>query len=51
MPRRVFHSVEDLKSQMGSEIGRTDWIPIDQDRINKFAEATGDHGLPASRYH
>jgi len=43
MPCRVFHSVDDLKAQVGSEIGRTDWISIDQDRIDKFAEATGDH--------
>jgi len=28
---------------VGSELGPTDWIEIDQDRINLFADATGDH--------
>ena len=27
----------------GQEIGVSDWVVIDQDRINKFADATGDH--------
>ena len=28
---------------VGSTLGPTEWIEIDQDRINLFAEATGDH--------
>ena len=27
----------------GQEIGVSDWVEIDQDRINRFADATGDH--------
>merc|ERR1712078_485768 len=27
----------------GQEIGASDWFAIDQDRINDFADATGDH--------
>lgn len=32
----------ELKSLVGTEIGTSDWWLIDQERINKFAEATGD---------
>lgn len=34
---------EELPSLVGQETGVSDWVTIDQDRINKFAEATGDH--------
>lgn len=34
---------DDLASLAGQEIGVSDWVQIDQDRINKFADATGDH--------
>lgn len=33
----------DLESMVGKEIGVSDWHLIDQNRINMFAEATGDH--------
>jgi acyl dehydratase len=33
----------DLPGLAGQEIGVSDWVTIDQDRINKFADATGDH--------
>jgi acyl dehydratase len=36
-------NASDLSDYIGKEVGVTDWIEIDQDRINKFAEATGDH--------
>ena len=36
-------SFEDLPTLAGQEIGVSDWVAIDQDRINKFADATGDH--------
>jgi acyl dehydratase len=36
-------SFEELPTLVGQEIGMSDWQTIDQDRINKFAEATGDH--------
>lgn len=32
-----------LADYVGKEVGVTDWLEIDQDRINKFADATGDH--------
>src|ERR1700743_3294241 len=34
---------EDLPKSAGQETGVSDWVVIDQDRINKFADATGDH--------
>ncbi len=32
-----------MKDHVGKQIGTSDWLTIDQDRINKFADATGDH--------
>ena len=34
---------EGLPSLAGQEIGVSDWLEIDQARINQFADATGDH--------
>ena len=39
---RVFNDFNDLKGAIGTEVGVSDWVEITQDRINKFAEATGD---------
>ena len=36
-------SFEDLESIVGTEVGVSDWHVIDQDRVNLFADATGDH--------
>jgi acyl dehydratase len=33
----------DLEQFAGQEIGHSEWVTIDQDRVNKFADATGDH--------
>ena len=35
--------IKDLPGMVGQEVGVSDWVLIDQDRVNKFAEATGDH--------
>ncbi len=35
-------SLEEIQSKVGTEIGVSDWILIDQDRINLFAEVTED---------
>lgn len=34
---------DDLEGMVGKEIGVSDWHTIDQDRVNLFADATGDH--------
>lgn len=40
---KVFSSVEELRGAVGEQLGYTDWIEVDQARIDLFAEATGDH--------
>jgi acyl dehydratase len=34
---------QDMAEMVGKTIGSSEWILIDQDMINKFADATGDH--------
>ncbi len=33
----------DLPSHIGADLGETEWLEISQERINTFADATGDH--------
>ena len=40
---RTFENIADLKPLIGQEIAVSDWITVDQARIDKFADATGDH--------
>ncbi|MGP3771218.1 MaoC family dehydratase [Streptomyces sp. SDT5-1] len=40
---RVFKDVDDLKGAVGEQLGYSDWVEIEQSRIDTFAEATGDH--------
>jgi len=39
---RMFNDFGEMKAAAGTEVGVSDWVDITQDRINKFAEATGD---------
>lgn len=39
----VIRSVEDAKALEGEEVGLSDWVVIDQNRIDQFAEATADY--------
>jgi len=39
----VFKTPFELTSSVGRKLGVTDWLAIDQQRINLFADATGDH--------
>lgn len=41
MPKTL--NFTDLPSFVGHEVAVSDWLTIDQDRINRFADATGDH--------
>jgi acyl dehydratase len=36
-------ALADLPSLVGQEVGVSDWLEITQDRVNRFADATGDH--------
>jgi acyl dehydratase len=40
---KIFSNPRDLIGQEGTQLGPTDWLTIDQDRVNGFAEVTGDH--------
>ncbi|MBC7573830.1 MAG: MaoC family dehydratase [Herminiimonas sp.] len=40
---REIASLDELKGLVGQEVAVSDWIEITQDRINRFADATGDH--------
>jgi len=40
---RVFKSPEELAEAVGTELGTSEWLTVEQDRIDRFAEATGDH--------
>lgn len=39
---RIIESLEELKSLAGTEVAVSDWIVVDQERIDLFADATGD---------
>jgi acyl dehydratase len=39
---QVFAGLDELKAAAGREIGVTDWVEVTQQRIDRFAEATGD---------
>ncbi len=38
-----FDSIADVVAAVGTDLGVTEWLTIDQERINRFADATGDH--------
>ncbi|HKI43413.1 MAG TPA: MaoC family dehydratase [Mycobacterium sp.] len=40
---RTIEGPGQLRSLVGQEIGVSDWLAVDQDRINLFADATDDH--------
>ncbi|MCU1514155.1 MAG: Enoyl-CoA hydratase [Microbacteriaceae bacterium] len=39
---RVFDSLASLEAAVGETIGTSDWLEITQERVDQFAEATGD---------
>jgi acyl dehydratase len=43
MPKRIFESLEELKKSIGEEVAVTDWLTMTQERVQQFADATGDH--------
>ncbi len=38
----VLHGIDELRGAVGRHLGHSDWLEIDQARIDLFAEATGD---------
>lgn len=43
MAATVFENPRRLLESVGRELGTSDWLRIDQERIDRFADATGDH--------
>ncbi len=39
----IFKSPAELLTAQGKHLGHSEWLKIEQDRINLFADATGDH--------
>ncbi|WP_339844964.1 MaoC family dehydratase [uncultured Halopseudomonas sp.] len=35
--------VSELTSYIGKDLGHSEWMTIDQERVNQFADCTGDH--------
>ncbi|MGH3521196.1 MAG: MaoC family dehydratase [Haloechinothrix sp.] len=40
---RTFSAIDELLTAVGEELGSSEWLEIDQERVNRFADATGDH--------
>jgi acyl dehydratase len=40
---RVFRTLDDVAAAGGEELGTSDWLTIDQERVDLFADATSDH--------
>jgi acyl dehydratase len=40
---RTFKGIDELATAVGEKLGTSDWVVVEQDRINTFADATGDH--------
>lgn len=40
---RTFNGIDEVESAVGEHLGYSDWFPITQERVNKFAEATEDY--------
>jgi acyl dehydratase len=43
MALRVIEGIEELRTLIGQEVVVSDWLEVSQERINAFADATGDH--------
>lgn len=43
MAQTVFEGVEEIKAGVGRHLGYSEWLEITQERVNQFADATGDH--------
>ncbi len=40
---RVFESPDEVVAAVGADLGTTEWVEMTQDRVDAFADATGDH--------
>lgn len=40
---RTFANLDEFKAAAGEELGTSDWIEVTQEKVNLFADSTGDH--------
>ncbi|WP_166821016.1 MaoC family dehydratase [Brevibacterium limosum] len=40
---RTINGIDEIESLIGQELGSSEWMTMDQDAINTFADVTGDH--------
>ena len=40
---RVFTTLDEVAEAANTDLGSSEWVTIDQRRVNQFADATGDH--------
>lgn len=43
MAKLIINSYDEFAAHLGEELGASEWLQIDQERINRFADATLDH--------
>lgn len=43
MAPRIINGPDEMKSLVGQHLGYSEWMEITQERVNLFADATGDH--------
>ena len=43
MAETILNGIDEVRAAVGTHFGYSDWITITQDRVQRFAEATGDH--------
>ncbi len=43
MDQLIINSYEEFAAYEGKQLGASEWLQVDQDRINSFADATLDH--------
>jgi acyl dehydratase len=42
-PMKSYAHLQDMAADVGQELALSEWLTVDQDRIDRFADATGDH--------
>jgi acyl dehydratase len=40
---RVFNGVDEISGLVGEHLGTSEWVTVEQQHVDQFAEATGDH--------
>lgn len=43
MTARIINGLDELAALVGEHLGYSEWVEITQERVNQFADATGDH--------